>query len=213
MSERFAKAVAYSFVSILMEQKVLPKLGLNFLNEPYTVASNNTAMLASVPRGFGLVIVVLSLTYLWLLVTGFATGKARSKYIKLAIKDGEKDVEERFAYPNLYAQGTSKHVRAFNCVQRSHQQVLESFTGYVLTTLFAAIMYPITAAVFASLWWYSRTIWVASYAASEGNPSQRYDRPFSSFFWDAMLTLFMTSSLVGIQLILNKDMLALVPDL
>lgn len=56
------------------------------------------------------------------------------------------DVDERFQYPNLYAQGTSKHVRAFNCVQRSHQQIYETFTTAVVSGLAASITFPLCAA-------------------------------------------------------------------
>ena len=48
---------------------------------------------------------------------------------------------------NLYAQGTSKHVRAFNCVQRSHQHIFETFTTAAVSGLAGAVTFPITTAV------------------------------------------------------------------
>lgn len=51
----------------------------------------------------------------WSVAHGMSVSQARTKYMELAKKDGEKDVEERYGFPNLYAQGTSKHVR--ECLQ------------------------------------------------------------------------------------------------
>ena len=69
------------------------------------------------------------------------------KYAELARKDGEKDVDERYLLPNLYAQGTSKHARAFNCIQRSHQHIFETFTTVVIGGLAGAVTFPICSAV------------------------------------------------------------------
>jgi hypothetical protein len=91
------KAFVLSIVSTVIEKKVLPKFGLDFLQEPSTIVP-------SLPRGYGLLIIVLGITYIWILNIGFMTvGPARSKYSALAQKEDEKDVQERYAYPNLYA--------------------------------------------------------------------------------------------------------------
>ena len=54
---------------------------------------------------------------------GMKVGMARRKYIEQATKDGEQNVEERYSLPNLYVDGNTKNSKAFNCVQRAHQQV------------------------------------------------------------------------------------------
>lgn len=96
-SERLGKALLLAVISTIVEKKVLPVFGLGFLQEP-------SAVVPSLPRGFGLPIIILGTTYIWLLKIGFLdVGPARSKYSQLAEKDGEKDVQERYAYPNLYA--------------------------------------------------------------------------------------------------------------
>lgn len=56
-------------------------------------------------------------------------------------------MDERFLLPNLYAQGTSKHVRGFNCVQRSHQHIFETFTTAVVGGLVGAVTFPICSAM------------------------------------------------------------------
>jgi hypothetical protein len=95
-SNILANASFLALAATFVEKKVLPLVGSDFLLEPSTVAP-------SLPRGFGLTVLILSATYIWILSVGMEVGKARAKYSKLAVKDGEKDVEERYAYPNLYA--------------------------------------------------------------------------------------------------------------
>jgi len=210
MFGRIVKAILLALVSTLLEQTVLPKIGLGFLLEPggtptSVLVEPPLPMAASfLPAGYGLVIAVLTITYLWVLMVGMSVGASRAKYSALAEKDGEKDVAERFQLPNLYAQGTSKHVRAFNCVQRSHQQILETLPGYFCTVLITGLEFPITSFVIASLWLYSRIVWVKGYAASMGQPMDRYSHPFSGFFWHAMTALSVTSLFVAAQLLLGR---------
>lgn len=86
-------------------------------------------------------------TGFWALMHGFVVGRARSKYADLAKKDGEKYVDERYMLPNLYVQGTSKHAKALNCVQRSHQQIFETYTQAVLGGLAGMISFPICTSI------------------------------------------------------------------
>jgi len=83
-------------------------------------------------------------TGFWALLHGFTVvGPARKNAIEAAKKDGEKDVEERYGLPNLYAQGTSIHARTFNCIQRSHQHIFETFTQTSISALVGCLSYPI----------------------------------------------------------------------
>lgn len=97
------------------------------------------------PKGFSLVIIVnvvisaIIMVYLGLIVAGArTTSKAK------AAKDGDKDAEERYSYPKLYAEGFSVHAKQFNCVQRGHQQALETYTAYVALSLVGGIRFPVT---------------------------------------------------------------------
>lgn len=95
MSKRLGEALFYSLSATFIEKKIFPKIGLGFLaDETY---------LFHLPRGYGLLVLVLSITYLWVLMQGIAVAHARADYMAKAEKDGEKDVKERYAYPNLYA--------------------------------------------------------------------------------------------------------------
>jgi glutathione S-transferase len=101
-------------------------------------------------------------------------------------------------------EGTSKHAKAFNCVQRSHQQMLETLPGYFITVLVTGLEYPVVAFVLASGWLVSRMVWVKGYAASMGDASKRYSHPLSHYFWDFKLGLLAASWLVAVQLVLGR---------
>ncbi|KAK1739164.1 hypothetical protein QTG54_010480 [Skeletonema marinoi] len=129
-------------------------------------------------------------TGLWTLAHGFTVGKARIKYATLAKKDGETNVDERYLLPNLYAQGTSKHVRAFNCIQRSHQQIFETYTTVVLSGVMGAISFPICTAVSTFVYAVGRYQLSTGYAeAAEegGDASKRYKYPLAKFMWYGFL--------------------------
>mmetsp|Transcript_10311 Transcript_10311/g.21779 ORF Transcript_10311/g.21779 Transcript_10311/m.21779 type:complete len:195 (-) Transcript_10311:232-816(-) len=127
-------------------------------------------------------------TGFWTLSHGFKVGKARTKYAELAKKDGEKDVDERFMLPNLYAQGTSKHVRAFNCIQRSHQHIFETFTTAAVGGLAGALTFPICSAVSTLMYAVGRYYLSKGYSECEGDASERYKyRSIAVFMWYGLL--------------------------
>lgn len=95
---RLLIAFGLAFSATFVEQAVLPKIGLGFLLEK-TYGINAGTFL---PAGYGLVIFITTVTYLWLLMYSMKVGGARNKYAELAKKDGEKDVDERYKLPNLY---------------------------------------------------------------------------------------------------------------
>eukprot|EP00574_Skeletonema_japonicum_P014643 CAMPEP_0201714214 /NCGR_PEP_ID=MMETSP0593-20130828/796_1 /ASSEMBLY_ACC=CAM_ASM_000672 /TAXON_ID=267983 /ORGANISM="Skeletonema japonicum, Strain CCMP2506" /LENGTH=200 /DNA_ID=CAMNT_0048203479 /DNA_START=91 /DNA_END=693 /DNA_ORIENTATION=+ len=131
-------------------------------------------------------------TGLWTLAHGFTIGKARIKYAALAKKDGEPNVDERYLLPNLYAQGTSKHAKAFNCIQRSHQHIFETFTTATLSGIMGAISFPICTAVSTLMYAVGRYQLSKGYAeagAEEGgaDASKRYKYPMAKFMWYGFL--------------------------
>ncbi|CAB9517738.1 expressed unknown protein [Seminavis robusta] len=185
----FALTLAGSYV----ERRLLTETSLAFLLE-------ETPPLG-VPRGLGLTTGLLVLTTFWLLFYGFlVVGRARTQCMELARKDGETEVEERYGLPNLYAQGTSKHARTFNMVQRSHQGIMESFPGYILMSLISATNFPILTAINCALWWYSRIVWTRGYSAGS-HPRDRYSHPQSRLFWMNMAALFLLSLLGSFNLV------------
>jgi hypothetical protein len=107
---RIVKAFALALSATFVEQMLLPKIGMGFLLEPGGAPFGSglveppLPLTASfLPCGYGLVILVVTFTYLWVLMVGMGVGAARSKCSALAEKDGEKEVAERYLLPNLYA--------------------------------------------------------------------------------------------------------------
>ncbi|GAX12708.1 hypothetical protein FisN_15Hh187 [Fistulifera solaris] len=123
----------------------------------------------------------------WVLTFGMKVGAARRKYKELAEKDGETEVAERYDLPNLYAQGTSKHARAFNCVQRAHQQIFETFPQVILSSLVAAWNFPLSTALATTLFCAGRVAFSNGYAAGEGDASQRYSSKLAKYMWHGIV--------------------------
>ena len=148
------------------------------------------------PSLFGITPAILTGTSFWVLTHGFmVVGQSRSKYMKLAEEDGEKEVEERYGLPNLYAQGTSKHAKAFNCIQRSHQHILETFPYLCTISLVGAVHYPITAAAATFAYALGRYSTSSAYANSDGDASKRYSSPFSTFMYYGILANMVVAAL------------------
>lgn len=124
------------------------------------------------------------------LMHGMNVGKARTRYMEQAKKDGEKDVEERYGLPNLYVDGNTKCARAFNAVQRSHQHIFETFPSAILGGLVAAYQFPISAAISTTLYAVGRIVQSLNYAKSEGDVKKRYANPMARYLWYGLIGNF-----------------------
>jgi len=173
MATVLLKCVALSVAGTFVESKYGPKL-----------EADGPAGLSSL---YGWTPLILIGTGFWTFAHGMKVGAARKKYQELAKKDGETDVEERYALPNLYAQGTSKHARAFNCVQRSHQHIFETLNQVILTGLIGAVNFPISTAVSTLVYAIGRYSLSNAYADAEGDPSKRYSHPLARYMWFGFL--------------------------
>ena len=87
-------------------------------------------------------------------------------------------------YPAMYATGTSKDAVKFNCVQRGHQQALETFTSYVVLSLVGGLRHPYAVALMGVFWCIGRLRWATCYA--QGGPEARYGSAFSIFIWASL---------------------------
>eukprot|EP01040_Poterioochromonas_malhamensis_P013033 gene13033-14297_t len=142
--------------------------------------------LGVLPRGYGasiLVNVVVSGIVLQTLATQVSI--ARNKYKEKAAKDGDIDAEARFSYPKLYAEGFSRHAKEFNCIQRGHQQALETYPVFLAASLVASIRFPLLSTAAGLLWSYARFKYAQGYAT--GEPSKRYDNFLSRGVWIALI--------------------------
>jgi len=93
------------------ESNLLSSTPLNFLISP-------SAELNGMPKAFGLSLGILSVAGFWVSLYGMKIGGLRKKFKAMAAKNGEKDTEARYSYPNLYVDGQTKPAKAFNCTYR-----------------------------------------------------------------------------------------------
>lgn len=193
MSMLLVKSFGAGLLGAFLETKYGPELGTGSLG---------------LPTLFGATPLLLTGFSFWTLLHGFmVVGRARSKYIKLAEEAGEKDVEERYGLPNLYVQGTSKYAKAFNCIQRSHQHIFESFTGLCVVSIVAAVHYPICAAIGTFTYCLGRISLSNGYANSEGDASKRYSSPFAPLTWYGLMGTFLLSALSSVSFMAGKPIL------
>lgn len=109
------------------------------------------------PTGYGYVFGVLGGSFFMNIYLTINVALARRKY----------DVK----YPALYAPVGHKHEVAFNCVQRAHQQTLESFSYVMLLTAVNGLVYPLTAAGCGAVYCVGKVIYGYGYAT--GGPEGR----------------------------------------
>ncbi|GLC39740.1 hypothetical protein PLESTB_001957800 [Pleodorina starrii] len=118
--------------------------------------------MASAPKEFGLVAGVVAAS--WMVHHGFMGVKvmqARKKY--------------KVDYPALYA--TTENCpdaqarKAFNCVQRGHQNSLENQPIFLALLVTAGLKHPITAATAGAIYLVGRVMYMQGY--STGDPDKR----------------------------------------
>jgi hypothetical protein len=95
--------------------------------------------------------------------------------------------------------GNTPHAKAFNCWQRSHQQTFETYPQFLACSGFAALCYPVATFAAVMVWFAGRITWANGYAASEGDPSKRYDSIFSKGIWVGFVTTFFLSLMTAIN--------------
>ena len=195
----FLKAGAMALGMTYVEKKYLPS-SLSVLTEP-SITNSSVAALNFLPRAYGLVLLILTISTLWVTMYGMVVGDKRKVYMERAKKDGEKDAETRYKLPNLYVDGQSVHARAFNCVQRSHQQILETLPQYLFTSVVSGLCFPISTFAICTLWLVGRIVWAKGYASSEGDPSKRYSHPLSMHIWTSYLALFIMSLMTAVNIL------------
>jgi len=109
------------------------------------------------PEGYALCFVPLALSWVMNYFLTIQVIMARKKY----------DVQ----YPNLYAPHGHKDGDKFNCVQRAHQNTLESWSMVMVTMFATALVYPTASAISGLLWVLGRFVYGIGYAL--GNPNFR----------------------------------------
>ena len=140
----------------------------------------------SLPRAFGLVALVNVVGASFTVVAlSFKVGKARKDY----------GVE----LPTMYAAGKDAKSVKFNCVQRGHQQALETFPMFLAASLVGGVRYPVSVAAFGLLWMKARFAWAEGYAT--GDPKNRYANAWGYFIWTGLMGTFTACGAVGLELL------------
>jgi hypothetical protein len=192
--------------SILLKSATLAAAG-SYLEAKYGPPPNKDGPLG-LSTWAGLTPLVFTCLSWWSFTYGFTVvSSARHKAIQQAKKDGEPDVDERYAYPNLYVPGTSKVAKEFNCIQRSHQHIMESFTQAALASLIASVHYPVAAGVNALVYAAGRRAMSNGYASGGGDPSKRYSSPLAMFCWYGILANLMLAGLSSLNMLAGKKLL------
>ncbi|EKX43349.1 hypothetical protein GUITHDRAFT_110766 [Guillardia theta CCMP2712] len=130
-------------------------------------------ILEVLPREYGYVCIVVVLGFILNMYLTMNVVSARKKY---GIK-----------YPALYAPPGHKHEVAFNCIQRAHQNTLETFAFVMIRMLLCGVQYPIASAFLGALWVIGRFVY--GYGYSTGDPNERFKGGIISFLADMPLTL------------------------
>jgi glutathione S-transferase len=117
-----------------------------------------------------------------------------------AIKDGDKDAEARYSYPKMYAEGFDEHSTAFNCVQRSHQQALETYPMFLAASLVGGMQYPLTVAAGGAWWAYARLQWAEGYALGA---DKRYGHWAAKGIWTGLLAPLVAAGATSLSVIVK----------
>jgi len=135
---------------LFLAKTFVPMAGLlageHFFLREKLAALYEDSSIKGLPRAFGAVLMVnVVASGLFLTLLGMGVGKTRSTCRERALKEGDKDAAARYSYPKIYAEGFSETATLFNCVQRSHQHALETFTQFVSFSCVAGLKFPVTA--------------------------------------------------------------------
>ncbi|CAL0307676.1 unnamed protein product [Lupinus luteus] len=106
------------------------------------------------PKYYGFVAIVLVLYCFLNFYMGFQVGKARKTY--------------NVPYPTLYAsESENEHAKIFNCVQRGHQNSLETMPVFFMLMILGGLKHPIISTALGLLHTVARYFYFTGYATGE----------------------------------------------
>ncbi|CAO1623208.1 unnamed protein product [Jaminaea pallidilutea] len=108
-------------------------------------------------------------------------------------------------YPQLYADKAeakaSNKAHKFNCVQRAHQNTLESLPSYAISLIVAGLRFPRLAAGLGATWLIGRVLYTIGY--SSGDPSARTKGAIPSSL--ALISLQIAATVGVVQHLMETD--------
>mmetsp|Transcript_989 Transcript_989/g.1531 ORF Transcript_989/g.1531 Transcript_989/m.1531 type:complete len:151 (-) Transcript_989:74-526(-) len=111
----------------------------------------------TIPHDFGWVVMAVGSSQFMNIFLSVQVSMARKKY----------DVQ----YPTMYADASKKDADKFNCVQRAHQNTLETWAPVTILALVNGLVYPKASAALFGVWQLGRVIYGIGYA--KGGPKGR----------------------------------------
>ena len=136
------------------------------------------------PRAYALVILVnLVACSFTVIALSFKVGAAREKC--------------GVPLPTMYATGTDAKSRKFNCVQRGHQQALETFPMFLAASLVGGARFPVSVSLFGAAWCKARFVWAEGY--SSGDPKKRYGSAWAKLIWTTLVGTFAAATGVALE--------------
>ena len=138
----------------------------------------------SLPKAFALVILVNLVACSFTVITlSFKVSAAREKC--------------GVPLPAMYATGTDAKSRKFNCVQRGHQQALETFPMFLVASIVGGVKFPVSVSLFGAVWCKARFAWAEGYAS--GDPKKRYGNAWAKLIWTTLVGTFAAATGVALE--------------
>jgi glutathione S-transferase len=145
------------------------------------------------PKAYGFVIFSFVLTVFTLSYLANKVRVARLFYQDKVKKDGADGEVANFSYPRLYAEGNSDDALRFNCIQRGHQQALETYTQFTWFMLMGGCLCPLSATLAGVVWCMSRIAYAKAYVEDPTTPTKcGISVPCSGLCYSAMIGLITT---------------------
>jgi len=133
---------------------------------------------------------------------GVRAGRARARYRAKAEKSGDDFSAVRFSYPKLYAEGFSEEATHYNCVQRAHQNALETHASFLVLSVIGGWGHPLLVTVAGAVWIFARIQYAASYATAMTAPGGSGAAGLGLHTWSSLLLIVAAAVSTGGNLLL-----------